>query len=50
MKYRLLLLMAVLLLAWTGVACAYSLPADLFAIEECAFEGDFSLTGVMNLP
>ncbi|MBE5797593.1 MAG: hypothetical protein E7327_09500 [Clostridiales bacterium] len=50
MKYRLLLLMAALLVAWTGVACAFSLPADLFAIEECAFEGDLSLTGVMNLP
>ena len=50
MKTRLLLLTA-LLLALAGCALAdIDFPADLTVIEDAAFEGDTSLTGVLTLP
>lgn len=50
MKYRFFSLLAAALLMLAGTACAASLPADLIAIEEGAFEGDAALTGVLTLP
>lgn len=50
MKYRLFILLAAALLLLTGTAGAATLPAELTAIEESAFEGDAAIKGVLTLP
>lgn len=49
MKKSFILLLTAMLLMLTA-ATAATLPADLQAIENSAFEGDASLTGVLSLP
>ncbi len=45
-----LLMLALALVLLTGTAFAATLPAELTTVEEAAFEGDASLTGVLTLP
>ena len=50
MKYRLCILIAALMMLLQGTALAVTLPGELQAIEESAFEGDAALAGVAVLP